>query len=45
MLEDKVYLTSEGLENLKKELEDLKNNQLPVAIERVSATRVVGELI
>jgi len=45
MSEDKVYLTSEGLENLKKELEDLKNNKLPVAIERVSATRVVGELV
>ena len=45
MTDDKEYLTSEGLNNLKKELEDLKNNQLPVAIERVSATRVVGELI
>lgn len=45
MNEDKVYLTKEGLENLKKELEELNKSKRPEAIERVSATRVVGELV
>ncbi len=42
---DKVYLTREGLENLKKEYESLTKVRRPLAVERLQATRVVGELV
>jgi len=45
MDEDKVYLTREGLENLKKEYESLTKVRRPLAVERLQATRVVGELV
>lgn len=45
MDEDKVYLTREGLENLKKEYEALTRVKRPVAVERLQATRVIGELV
>ncbi len=45
MSEDKVYLTREGFENLKKEYDALVNIKRPAAVERLAATRVVGELI
>lgn len=41
----KVYLTQEGLEKLKKELESLANVRKPAAVERVASTRVPGELV
>jgi len=41
----KVYLTEEGLEKLHKELEILVRVRKPSAIERVSVTRVPGELV
>lgn len=42
--EEKVYLTSRALENFKKELQDLVQNRRPKAVERVTETRVPGEL-
>lgn len=45
MTDDKVYLTKQGLEDLKKEFDLLNKTKKPEAIERVAATRVVGELV
>lgn len=38
------YLTKEGLEKLKKELEDLKNHKLPEVIERIVRAKELGDL-
>jgi len=40
-----VYLTQEGLEKLKKQLDSLTNVRKPAAVERVATTRVPGELV
>lgn len=40
----KIYLTSKGLEDLKKELEELKNKRRPLVLERVSQARSMGDL-
>jgi transcription elongation factor GreA len=45
MNEDKVFLTKQGLEDLKKEYELLNGAKKAEAIDRVAATRVVGELV
>lgn len=45
MDEDKVYLTAEGLANLKEEYESLTKVRRPTAVERLAATRVVGEMV
>lgn len=45
MKEEKVYLTREGLANLKKEFEALTEVRRPSAVERLAATRTVGELV
>lgn len=45
MNDDKVYLTKQGLEDLKKELQLLNETKRVEAIDRVAATRVVGELV
>lgn len=39
-----IQLTAEGLENLKKELDELKNVKLPEVISRVSTARDQGDL-
>ncbi len=44
MDEEKVYLTREGLESLKKEYEILTKVRRPLAVERLAATRIVGEM-
>ncbi len=41
---DKVHLTLTGYNELVAELEDLKTNKLPTAIERVSRAREFGDL-
>ncbi|OGY46511.1 MAG: transcription elongation factor GreA [Candidatus Buchananbacteria bacterium RIFCSPLOWO2_01_FULL_46_12] len=38
------YLTKEGLENLKKELETLKKETMPQIIERISRAKELGDL-
>lgn len=43
--DQKVYLTQEGLEKLKKELDSLTNVRKPATVERVASTRVPGELV
>lgn len=40
----KIYLTKEGLEELKKEYEDLSKNKRPLVLERVSQARSMGDL-
>ncbi|MBU2632776.1 transcription elongation factor GreA [Patescibacteria group bacterium] len=40
----KIYLTKQGLEDLKKELEELKNTKRPIILERVSGARDMGDL-
>ncbi len=40
----KMYLTPKGLENLKKEHEDLVNKRRPEVIERLSTAREMGDL-
>jgi len=40
----KVYVTKEGLEELKKELDDLQNVKRPQVLERVSQARSMGDL-
>lgn len=40
----KVFVTKEGLEELKKELADLNNVKRPQVLERVSAARSMGDL-
>jgi transcription elongation factor GreA len=44
MKQDKVHLTLTGYNELAAELEDLKTNKLPAAIERVSRAREFGDL-
>lgn len=44
MKNNSVLLTAEGLENLKKELDELKNVKLPGVISRVSKAREDGDL-
>jgi len=44
MIGKKVYLTKEGLEKLKAELEELKNVRRPKVIERIRASREFGDL-
>ncbi|HEX9817817.1 MAG TPA: transcription elongation factor GreA [Patescibacteria group bacterium] len=44
MTTDKVQLTREGLEELKSELKQLKEEKLPQIIERVSSARDQGDL-
>ena len=39
-----VHLTREGLEELKRELDELKTVKLPAAIERVAKAREFGDL-
>ena len=39
-----ILLTSEGLEELKKELEELKGDKLPAVMERVAKAREDGDL-
>ena len=41
---DKEPITVEGLEKLKKELEDLKNNQRPKVVEAIAEARAHGDL-
>ncbi len=40
----KIYLTKEGLEDLKKEYEELNNSKRPLVLERVSQARSMGDL-
>ena len=40
----KIYLTKEGLEELKKELEELTKNKRPDVLARVSQARSMGDL-
>jgi transcription elongation factor GreA len=44
MQTQKTYLTSEGLDKLKAELEDLKNNQRPAVIKRIEEALAQGDL-
>lgn len=44
MKQKKVQLTRTGYNELVKELEDLKNNKLPAAIDRVARAREQGDL-
>ncbi len=44
MKQNNILLTSEGLENLKKELDELKNVKLPGVISRISKARDDGDL-
>ncbi len=39
-----IKLTKQGAENLKKELEELKNQKRPKAVERLSKARAMGDL-
>ena len=43
-MDDKVYLTSEGFEKIKKELDELKNKKRPDVVERLSLARIQGDL-
>lgn len=43
-MDDKVYLTSEGFEKIKNELEELKNKKRPNVVERLSLARIQGDL-
>jgi transcription elongation factor GreA len=40
----KIQLTKEGLEKLKKELEELENNKRPKVIDRLQKARAMGDL-
>jgi transcription elongation factor GreA len=44
MTDKTVYLTKEGLEKLKVELDDLVTNQRPVIIKEIRETRALGDL-
>lgn len=44
MAQEENLLTKEGLEKLRKELADLKNNKLPKTVERLSVARGQGDL-
>jgi len=43
-MDEKVYLTEEGLEKIKKELDTLKNQTRPNVVERLSLARLQGDL-
>jgi len=43
-MEDKVYLTAEGFEKIKNELDELKNKKRPNVVERLSLARIQGDL-
>ncbi len=40
----KIYLTKEGLQDLKKELDELSTSKRPLVLERVSQARSMGDL-
>lgn len=40
----KIYITKSGLEELKKELEELEKSKRPEVVQRVSAARAMGDL-
>ena len=40
----KIYLTKEGLSDLKREYEELSKNKRPIILERVSQARSMGDL-
>lgn len=40
----KIYVTSQGLEELKKELDELKNKKRPDVVDRVAKAREMGDL-
>ena len=44
MNENKIYMTNEGLEKLKLELEDLKNVKRPEIIQSLKEARALGDL-
>lgn len=44
MDENKIYLTPEALENFKKEYQSLTEMRRPRAVERISESRVLGDL-
>ena len=44
MISKKIYLTKEGLGDLKKEYEELSKNKRPIVLERVSQARSMGDL-
>lgn len=43
-LKKKIFVTKEGMEELKHELEDLNKKKRPEVLERVSAARAMGDL-
>ncbi|HUV72111.1 MAG TPA: transcription elongation factor GreA [Clostridia bacterium] len=43
-MEKKVYLTKEGFEKIRKELEELKNKTRPSVVERLALARMQGDL-
>lgn len=43
-MDEKVYLTAEGFQKIKKELETLKNKTRPEVVERLSLARGQGDL-
>lgn len=43
-MKKQVILTKEGLEKIKTEISDLKNNKRPEIIERIQAARALGDL-
>lgn len=43
-MDEKVYLTKEGLDKIKKELDELKNKKRPNMVERLSLARMQGDL-
>jgi len=40
----KIFLTQEGLDELKKELEDLQSTKRPKVLERLAEARAMGDL-
>lgn len=44
MKNDNILVTADGLENLKRELEQLKNDKLPAVVSRVAKAREDGDL-
>jgi transcription elongation factor GreA len=44
MFNDKIYLTKKGLNDLKKELEDLVEKKRPMVVKRVTKAREMGDL-
>lgn len=43
-MDDKVYLTSEGFQKIKEELETLRSKTRPNVVERLSLARIQGDL-